>query len=137
MKSQEFEANTEMYQLSEARLREARVQFQTAVAGGKKVLIKVQAGEEFNSSFHFLRRTFLPLDSDASCCIYDKSRTVSGTAHNRKLFDFVRLHGRLGHTGHRSKKVFLLAKVERLAPKTDTTKLTIFTDKIFYDIDEW
>jgi len=64
-------------------------------------------------------------------------RSVSTIVQDSDLFSLVRLHGRMGHTGYRSKKVFLKCRVENKGARRvgDISTITIDTRDFFYDED--
>jgi hypothetical protein len=64
-------------------------------------------------------------------------RSVSAIVQDSDLFSLVRLHGRMGHSGYRSKKVFLKCRVENRGARRvgDISTVTIDTREIFYDED--
>lgn len=111
----------------------AERRFWINVKNNKRVLVKIQAGyEKENNIFDFQNETWTSIN-EGDCWIYDKSRKVSGIFNDQRMVDLISLHGRLGHRGYRSKKIFLYAIVD----KNDFSKLVVYTDIIVLNVDDW
>ena len=124
----------EKYILSDFDRETAARQFRLNVIANNNFLVKIQAGVEKKKKLpFFMAYPEKLMNLFEECWIYDKSRTVSGSFKDEKLANLVRLYGRLGHTGFKSKKIFLYANVD----ESDFTKLTIFTDVIVHNVDWW
>ena len=91
-------------------------------------LVKVQAGKEG----HILHGGGLANKvEDSNITIYDKSRTVSGSVNNEKLFNLVRQFGKLCSEMNYSKRIFLYAKIL----KKNVDHIQVRTDLLLHDQD--
>ena len=94
---------------------------------GKEFLVKVTAGRD-----HFgMTSQDLVSDEDEKLFVYDEYRFVTGITFNGKLFNIVRLFGKL--TGEKifSKKLYLYAKIT----KRDKTRIEVRTDQFVHNLD--
>lgn len=131
------------YRLSEDNLKKASTLFWIKARNEKKFWVKVQAGCEESYKRRMLMKLLgediANVVGDSTCWIYDKSRTVSAIVEDKNLYDFVLLHGRLGHSAYRSRKLFLSATVKNKRAKraSDIQQISLYTDVIKYDITDW
>ena len=93
----------------------------------KEFLVKVTAGRD-----HFgMISEDLIADEDEQLLVYDEYRFVTGITCNSKLFNIVRLFGKL--TGEKifSKELYLYAKVT----KREKTRIEVRTDQFVHNLD--
>ena len=71
--------------------------------------------------------------------IYDQTLTLVKYCKDEKLYDFVRLYGRLGVSRQISKKLYIYGRVTNTKARTvkEITKICFFTNEIDFDIDDW
>ena len=90
--------------------------------------MKVQAGSEGTTLG--VGGISSPIE-DSKLLIYDKSRIVSGSVENARLFNLVRQFGKLGSQLNFSKKIFLFARIL----KKNIDFIEVNTDRLFHDQD--
>jgi hypothetical protein len=71
--------------------------------------------------------------------IYDETLTLVKYCKDEKLYDFVRLYGRLGVFKKTSKKLYIYGRVTNTYARTvaEITEIRFFTNEIDFDIDDW